>query len=268
MNEILNREKVDSVIDIACLAGNAIMDIYDSEFDYELKDDNSPLTKADKISNNIILKSLKDITPEIPILSEESSEIPFEERSSWRSYWLVDPLDGTKEFIKKNGEFTVNIALIKDNEPVFGVIDVPAQNQTYFGTKKFGSFIREHDKGIRKIRVSDGMRKPIRVAISRSHLSQETIEMLKAYKDYKTISQGSSLKFCLVASGNAEMYPRLGPTSEWDTAAGHAIVEFAGGVVETLDGKSLRYNTKKSLLNPEFLVCCKHDLSKEIISKL
>ncbi len=268
MNEILNRKKIDSVIDIACLAGNVIMGIYQSEFDYELKDDDSPLTKADKISNSIILKSLKNITPEIPILSEESREISFEERSSWKSYWLVDPLDGTKEFIKKNGEFTVNIALIKDNEPVFGVIDVPAQNKTYFGIKKLGSFIKEHNKEARKIRVSDGMRKPIRVAISRSHLSEKTIDMFKGFKGYKTISQGSSLKFGLVASGDAEIYPRLGPTSEWDTAAGHAIVEFAGGVVETLDGNSLRYNTKKSLLNPEFLVCCKHDLSKEIISKL
>ena len=131
-----------------------------------------------------------------------------------------------------------------------------------------GTFIKENNKEIRKIEVSDGLRKPIRVAISRSHLSEETIEMLKGYKDCKTISQGSSLKFCLVASGNAEIYPRLGPTSEWDTAAGHALVEFAGGVVEDLDGKSLRYNTKKSLLNPDFLVCCKHNLSKEIIPKL
>ena len=268
MNKILNREKIDSVIDIACFAGNAIMDIYNSEFDYELKNDASPLTKADKISNNIILKSLSDLTPDIPILSEESSEIPFEERSLWKTYWLVDPLDGTKEFIKKNGEFTVNIALIKDNKPIFGVIHVPALHQTYFGARELGSFIKEDDKEKKKIRVSDGTRKPIRVAVSRSHLSEETISILREYDSHETINKGSSLKFCLVASGNAEIYPRLGPTSEWDTAAGQAIVEFAGGVVETLDGKSLKYNTKKSLLNPDFLVCCKQNISTKIISKL
>ncbi len=155
MNEILNREKIDSIIDIAYLAGNAIMDIYDTEFNYEIKDDNSPITKADKISHNIITESLKNITPEIPILSEESSNITFKERSNWKTYWLIDPLDGTKEFIDKNGEFTVNISLISNHKPKFGLINVPISGEIYWGQEGNGSYFIDSIDGEKKLNVSN-----------------------------------------------------------------------------------------------------------------
>jgi len=245
------------LIRIAKNAGNAIMDIYKKEtFIQQLKSDNSPLTEADIASNNIIIGGLKQLTPNIPILSEESAEISWKERKQWNYYWLIDPLDGTKEFLKKNGEFTVNITLIENNIPIIGVVHAPAIGQTWVGN--------QHEK--LAIKISNGKTKNIRV---KPHKKNETWKVvgsrshagnsLKIYLDnlgsYELISMGSSIKLCLVAEGSAHVYPRLGPTSEWDTAAAHAVVNAVGGRVVNVENDSiLAYNTKDSLLNPHFIV--------------
>lgn len=238
----------------AVKAGAAIMDIYNSEdFGVEIKSDNSPLTRADLAAHNIIVAELKTITPHLPILSEESAEIPYEERKTWEKYWLVDPLDGTKEFIKRNGEFTVNIALIEKGSPILSVVYVPVQDIAYTAAKGYGAFKKVND-----IRAQIYTRKPARekavVVGSRSHVSQAVQDYLSQLGEHEMIAMGSSLKFCIVAEGKADLYPRLGLTSEWDTAAAQCIVEQAGGRVVTLDNESLTYNNKDSLLNPHFMV--------------
>ena len=253
MSNLLSEEIIDSVKGIACLAGDAIMDVYNTNFDFQLKYDNSPLTKADKISNKIILDSLKETTPNIPVLSEESSNISFEERSSWKTYWLVDPLDGTKEFIKKNGEFTVNIALIKNNTPIFGVIRVPALSVTYWGGAGIGSMKEIDQKRVRNIHVSKFNSQNLRVISSRSHKNKILNSYLNRLGCTEEIYVGSSLKFCLLAEGKADFYPRLGPTSEWDTAAGEAILKFSGGFMLSDQGVKMLYNFSESLLNPYFV---------------
>tara|TARA_B100001029_G_C15061045_1_gene458508 strand:+ start:638 stop:1456 length:819 start_codon:yes stop_codon:yes gene_type:complete len=265
MSNLLSEEIIDSVKDIACLAGDAIMDIYSTNFDFQLKDDNSPLTKADETSNKIILESLKETTPNIPVLSEESSNISFEERASWGTYWLVDPLDGTKEFIKKNGEFTVNIALIENNTPIFGVIRVPALSVTYWGGAGIGS-MKEIDQNIVKnIHVSKFNSENIRVISSRSHKNKILNSYLKSLGFTEEIHVGSSLKFCLLAEGKADFYPRLGPTSEWDTAAGEAILKFSGGFMLSDEGIKMAYNVSESLLNPYFLASSNEKLIEKFI---
>ena len=265
MSNTLTKEIIDSVKEIACHAGDAIMDIYNTNFDVELKNDDSPLTEADRISNEIILKSLKKINPQLPILSEESSDISFKERSGWGTYWLVDPLDGTKEFIKKNGEFTVNIALIENNTPTFGVIRVPTLSKTYWGAEKIGS-IREIDQGkVEKIQVSNFNPNNLRVISSRSHKNKVLNSYLKKLGSSKKISIGSSLKFCLLAEGKADFYPRLGPTSEWDTAAGEAILKFSGGFVLSDKGEEMLYNKSESFLNPYFIASSNEELIKEFL---
>tara|TARA_B100001142_G_scaffold209423_1_gene207557 strand:+ start:345 stop:1151 length:807 start_codon:yes stop_codon:yes gene_type:complete len=251
----LDQEHIKKLIKISKNAGDAIMDIYESEFDVNFKSDQSPLTKADILSNKIICQSLKKITPELPILSEESSNIPYHERSKWNQYWLIDPLDGTKEFIKKNGEFTTNIALIYKNRPIFGMIYVPARNEIFWGSKEMGSY---HINGgslsnKKKISVSQKTNDNLRIVSSRSHPSEDLKILLDKLENFELVSIGSSLKFCLIAKGEADCYPRFGPTSEWDSAAGEAIVSFAGGKVVTLDNKSLAYNSGESLKNPSFI---------------
>jgi len=244
------------LIQIAINAGNAIMDIYKKEtFNQQLKSDNSPLTEADIASNNIIIGGLKQLTPNIPILSEESAEISWKERKQWDRYWLIDPLDGTKEFLKKNGEFTVNIALIYKHEPILGVVHAPVLNETWVGEK--GKISKKIEKGIaRTIRVKQ--HKPgevYKVVGSRSHAGDSLNEFLKELEKYELVSMGSSIKLCLVAEGKAHIYPRFGLTSEWDTAAAHAVVNSAGGEVINNETKMpLKYNTKDSLLNPYFIV--------------
>ena len=262
---MLNESLIQSIIDISNLAGDKIMDIYQKDFAIYEKSDESPLTEADLAAHNCIVSGLRQLS-DVPILSEESTEIPWQERSSWDCYWLVDPLDGTKEFIKKNGEFTVNIALIKDGIPIFGVVYAPVLKHTYVGMLGEGAF-----------KITDGVRAEItpkpktagetwKVVGSRSHQSPEIQALLDSLEgETELVAMGSSLKLCLVAEGVAHLYPRLGPTCEWDTGAAQAVVEAAGGKVTIIedatdalkaDAKPLRYNQKESLLNPYFLVSC------------
>ena len=242
------------VVRIARSAGKAILSIYDSDFAVQAKEDNSPLTEADIASHNLITEEIGKLTPALPVLSEESADIPFAERSRWQTYWLVDPLDGTKEFVKRNGEFTVNIALIDDQRPVLGVVHVPVTGATYFGDNRHGAFLQHGQDAPRPIHVAAKVHGRPRVVGSRSHAGERLQRYLANLGDHELVSMGSSLKLCLVAEGKADIYPRLGPTSEWDTAAAQAIVEAAGGRVTDASMDLLHYNTKDSLLNPEFLV--------------
>ena len=264
--KILNERFIISTTEIAQDAGLAILQIYNSDFDYKLKKDFSPITEADNISHKIITERLKILTPKIPIISEENSEIPYEIRSRWKKYWLVDPLDGTKEFIKKNGDFTVNIALIQNNTPIFGVIHIPVTNETYWGSKINGSFYSNSNNDIKQIRVSKNNNNPIRLVASRSHPSEMLNDLLEKIVDYEILKVGSSIKFCHIASGQAECYPRFGPTSEWDIAAGEAIVSFAGGNVITSAGDLINYNAKEDYLNPNFIVSNGKIISERILS--
>ena len=248
-----DKKNINKLITLSLEAGNLIKEIYMTDFDIELKEDQSPLTLADSASNEIITKFLRDFTPKIPILSEEGIDVSYEERLSWNQYWLIDPLDGTKEFIKRNDEFTVNIALINNNLPILGIIHCPISGEVFWGSKEFGSFYRNKNGIERKIRVNKNRNPNLRVASSRSHSSAENKIIENYNPKFELILKGSSLKFCLVALGEADIYVRNGPTSEWDIAAGHAIVKFAGGNVVTFQRKELKYNLKKSLLNPPFV---------------
>ena len=229
------------------------MAVYDSDFAVEKKQDNSPLTLADLESQRVILHSLAALTPGVPVLSEESAEAPWSERQTWTRLWVVDPLDGTREFVKRNGEFTVNIALIVNHEPVLGFIGVPAQRTAYWGGAGLGAFVQRPGSPAMAIRVAGNAAAPVRVAGSRSHMTPQTASYLEKLGPYVLQSIGSSIKFCLIAEGKADLYPRFGPTSEWDTAAGQAVLEAAGGHVTGLDGRRLRYNCRESLINGDFL---------------
>lgn len=249
---------IRDIIELAIEAGQRIMEVYETDFDVEQKNDNSPLTAADMAAHDTIVAGLARITPELPVLSEESATIPFAERSGWQRYWLVDPLDGTREFVKRNGEFTVNIALIDNHEPVLGVIYTPVTGITYYASRGNGAFKKLPDGNIealhtRRNLTDKTLTDKIVVAGSRSHRGDSLNAFLERLGDYEIISMGSSLKSCLVAEGRADIYPRLGPTSEWDTAAAQSVVEEAGGQLVTADMQALRYNTKDSLLNPYFL---------------
>jgi 3'(2'), 5'-bisphosphate nucleotidase len=238
---------------ISVLAGKAIMEIYhmdDSKRMVEYKSDNSPLTLADKKSHHLIVSALDALGLNIPVISEEGKDMAYELRRHWDLFWLVDPLDGTKEFIKRNGEFTVNIALIHKGAPVLGSIYVPVTQVLYFGSKTGGAFKTEAGITV-PIHVSD--RKDDLVAVgSRSHASERETDVLKKYHIKKTLTAGSSLKFCMIAEGSADVYYRDGPTMEWDTAAGQAIVEAAAGKVLDKEGNTFRYN-KINLLNDSFI---------------
>lgn len=248
MNKALRRR----VVELAEEAGRAILTVYHrGSFDVSTKADASPLTEADLLAHRIIEKGLQSLTPDIPILSEESVEIDAETRLSWSTFWLVDPLDGTKEFIKRNGEFTVNIALIEEGRPTFGVVVAPVLERTYFGGEETPSTRTDTD-GSNLIQCVL-RRKPLLVVSSRSHPSSEQEAYLRSLGPHECIPMGSSLKICLVAEGNADLYPRLGPTMEWDIAAAHAVVIGAGGTLTQVDGQPIQYN-KPSLLNPHFIV--------------
>ncbi|HFD92348.1 MAG TPA: 3'(2'),5'-bisphosphate nucleotidase [Gammaproteobacteria bacterium] len=242
------------VIDIARQASDRILEVYNSEFAITHKDDKSPLTAADMAAHKVIVAGLSELTPDIPVLSEESASIPFAERARWQRYWLVDPLDGTKEFIKRNGEFTVNIALIEDHAPVLGVIVVPVSGLCYFAARGAGAFKQMPGEEARAIHVKALDPGHVIAVGSRSHAGPQLEQFLKNLGSYELKSMGSSLKICLVAEGKADVYPRLGLTSEWDTAAAHCIVEEAGGRLTDIHMAPLRYNTKDSLLNPFFFV--------------
>tara|TARA_B100000131_G_C17962937_1_gene551172 strand:- start:75 stop:899 length:825 start_codon:yes stop_codon:yes gene_type:complete len=265
-----DQELIESLIKISKNAGDAIMEIYESDIKVDIKSDQSPLTKADLISNKIICQSLREINPDIPILSEESSDIPYQERSEWGQYWLVDPLDGTKEFIKRNGEFTTNIALISDNRPILGVIHVPANQETFWGSNEIGAYQLKGESMINKKRIfaSQEKRDNLRIVSSRSHPSGDLKKLLDILPTYKTVSIGSSLKFCLIAKGDADCYPRLGPTCEWDTAAGEIIAESAGASVLDIKNNKMQYNKRHGFLNPNFIVSSNINLTKELILTL
>jgi len=258
----MSEQYMQQVLSIAHRAGAAIMDVYRSGDTGETsKADNSPLTLADMAAHRTIVEALNKLTPEIPILSEEAANIPYAERSKWTRYWLVDPLDGTKEFIKRNGEFTVNIALIENGEPVMGVVYAPVLDVCYYGARGAGAYVKRGDAAAQPITTkphAEGA--PIKVVASRSHSDARTEALLNQLGDYECISMGSSLKLCMVAEGVAHLYPRLGPTMEWDTAAAHAVVNAAGGIVCDLAGKVLHYN-KTDMHNSEFLVLSKLDVA-------
>jgi 3'(2'), 5'-bisphosphate nucleotidase len=246
--DALSRE----LLPIVARAGAAIMRVYDGGFAVQRKDDDSPLTQADLESQQVILDGLGRLTPDIPILSEESAQAPWSERRSWSELWVVDPLDGTREFVKRNGEFTVNIALVVDHEPVLGVVSAPARGLLYWGAAGIGAFTQHRGASRSPIHVS-APGSPVRVVGSRSHPSPDTAAYLKRLKAHVMTGIGSSLKFGLIAEGEADLYPRFGPTSEWDTAAGQAVLEAAGGHVTRLDGHRLRYNCRDSIINGNFL---------------
>ena len=231
------------------------MEVYNSDdFGIEIKGDDSPLTKADKAANDVIEKRLIELYPDIPILSEEGKEIPFEERKDWKRFWLVDPLDGTKEFIKRNDEFTVNIALIENGKPIAGVILVPVTGEIFYGDINNGSFKIDSDGNKEKITVSPkASTDELNVVQSRSHSGDEENQFYSNYKIKESLSKGSSLKICLIAEGLAEIYFRGGPTWEWDTAAGHAILLGAGGCFVNKDRSELVYN-KEIIKNFGFIV--------------
>ena len=230
------------------------MEIYAGDHDVEFKDDRSPLTAADKASHDVIMAGLRQHFPEIPILSEEGKDIPYAERKDWQRFWLVDPLDGTKEFIKRNGEFTVNIALVEAGRVVAGVVYVPAQDRMFFGRVGDGAWRVDDGNEAMAINVRKADHEGgLTVVMSRSHPSPELADYLKDITVSEALPVGSSLKFCVVAEGRADLYPRLGPTMEWDTAAGQAVVEAAGGTVRQVNGSTLHYN-KENLLNPFFIV--------------
>lgn len=241
------------VVALARQAGNAILQVYQQDFAVEHKGDDSPLTAADLAAHHCIMEGLAKLAPDIPRLSEEGADIPFAERRQWSRYWLIDPLDGTREFVKRNGEFTVNIALIEQGRPVLGVVHAPVLATTYSAAVGAGAWKQDGDAAAGAIRCSTTA-KPARIVASRSHITPELGALLARLPPHEALNIGSSLKLCLVAEGKADFYPRLGLTSEWDTAAGHCVVEQAGGCVSTTDGKPLLYNSKESLLNPNFLV--------------
>ncbi len=245
---------LDIAKDAALKAGVEVIKIYGSDdFNIETKTDNSPLTIADKASHEVIYNSL--IKTEIPILSEEGQTIEYSKRRDWEYYWLIDPLDGTKEFIKRNGEFTVNIALIKGNNPILGVVYAPVLNWLYWGTKDHGAFKQTNDETIQiKTTSPDLTQTGLKVVASRSHLNADTESFLNSLVDPEIVSMGSSLKFLLVAEGKADLYPRYAPTMEWDTAAAQAVVEAAGGQVFSEPGRKQMVYNKEDLLNPHFLV--------------
>lgn len=242
-----------TVVGIARDAGVAILQIYAGPaFDIESKADKSPLTAADMAAHNTILDSLRALERDEPILSEESATVGFSERRQWQRYWLVDPLDGTREFIKRNGEFTVNIALVDAGRPVLGVVYAPALDRYYFGTANGGAFRQDGNGDPYAITVAPTAADPVRVAGSRSHSDERMAAYLDCLGAHELRPMGSSLKFCLVAEGGADLYPRLGPTSEWDTGAAQAVVEAAGGWVVDADNRPLRYNQRDSVINPDF----------------
>ena len=248
-----NDNLINGVIDIARQAGAAILDVYHTDFDISIKDDKSPLTEADIRANAIIIEGLEKIIPDVPVLSEEGQDVPFKERSNWNTYWLVDPLDGTKEFIKKNDEFTVNIAFLEKNQPVFGVVYAPALNQLYWGSSENGSFKSNNGDKFRHISVNSKVTNPVQIAVSRSHLSLQLNSFISQFDEYDLHPMGSSLKICCVSDGTVHFYPRLGPTMEWDTAASHAIIRASGGeLINVGTNKPLEYN-KEDLLNPKFI---------------
>jgi 3'(2'), 5'-bisphosphate nucleotidase len=248
------RVLLDAACAIARDAGRAILEVYGrAEFAVARKSDDSPLTEADQAAHAIIADALAQLDDDMPVLSEESQPAEVATRRSWRRYWLVDPLDGTKEFVKRNGEFTVNIALVDDTRAVLGAVYAPVLDRLYSGAVGLGAWRADAGGPSEPIAVRATAELPLRVVGSRSHPTPELAQYLAALPPHQITDMGSSLKICLVAEGSADVYPRLGPTSEWDTAAAQAILESAGGRMIDLAGRPLRYNSKDDLLNPNFV---------------
>jgi len=241
------------VLDAVAAASTAILEVYATAHGVEYKADESPITRADRAAHDILAARLSLLTPSIPVLSEEAEAAhDFAVRRAWPELWLVDPLDGTREFISRNGEFTVNVALIRGHEPVLGVVAAPALGLTYYAARGYGAFRVQTETGAEPIHVRPAA-DPLVVVGSRSHRGDSLDGLLARLGPHEMRPMGSALKFCLVAEGSADFYPRLGPTSEWDTAAAQAVLEVAGGAVTTLDGAPLRYNQRDTLLNPHFI---------------
>jgi 3'(2'), 5'-bisphosphate nucleotidase len=239
------------VIKVAEEASERVLHIYQSDFKVDYKEDKSPITAADVASHEVLVKGLRNISQDIPVLSEEGKSIPWEERKHWKRFWLIDPIDGTKDFTQRTGEFTVNVALIEDGVPVLGVVTVPAQHEVYWGAQGEGAFKRTRDGKTHRIRVA-GARDVKRIVASKNHLNEETRAFIDKVGEHELVQAGSSLKFCRIAEGRADLYPRLGPTCEWDTGAAHAVLLAAGGRVDTLEGDPLRYG-KEDIYNPFFI---------------
>lgn len=254
LNEMLPR-----VREAVAEAGEAIMAVYNDPATTEVieKDDKSPLTEADLAANRILVERLEALTPDIPILSEESKQAPWSKRRQWRELWVVDPLDGTREFLKRNGEFTVNVALVRDHRPVLGVVYAPALDRWYFASTEDGAWRQDDERAPVAIEAGEKQfDRPWQVVGSRSHNTREVEDFVARLGAAEFVAMGSSLKLCLVADGSADIYPRLGPTSEWDTCAAQAVVEAAGGqVVHAGTGEPLTYNAREEVLNPWFIVC-------------
>lgn len=242
----------EAVIGIARNAGDAILRVYAQAFDVEHKADASPLTQADLASHRIIVDGLHAQTPQWPVLSEEAADIPWTTRREWPIYWLVDPLDGTREFVKRNGEFTVNIALIHEHRPVFGVVQAPVGGAVWHAAHGGGAFRRDGGSEI-ALRTRRPASPPLRVAASRSHRDARTESVLARMGEPEIVGLGSSLKFCRIAEGGLDVYPRFGPTSEWDTAAAQCVLEAAGGALLAPDGRPFEYNRRETLLNGDFI---------------
>ena len=262
---------LENCFDILKKTSKVILDYYYlDKFQITTKDDSSPLTSADLASHKIITQELKKLYPNIPIISEEQKNMPYSERKNWDTLWLIDPIDGTKEFIAKNDEFTVNIALVHNNKPIFGIIFAPALDTVYYGFNnkayKILEFSKLNNNDVKKNQKIINSRKldlnNITLAISRRHSKEKLHDLINlVFPKAKTIPKGSSLKMCLIAEGVADIYLRLGPTSEWDIAAGQAILNSAGGEIYDINSNILKYNTKDSLLNPELYAIGDKDIN-------
>ena len=254
---IASHEFLPQVIAIAKAAGAVIMQVYSTEFSSIKKQDNSPLTQADLAAHHVILESLNALTPDIPVVSEEAEIATYEQRQHWQRFWLIDPLDGTREFLKRNGEFTVNIALIENHQSILGVVYAPASEQLYYAVHGHGAFKQLKSEPPKPITTKPFDINKLVIAGSRSHSDEKIQKFIKNINRHhgampELLSLGSSLKICLVAEGIADVYPRLGPTFEWDTAAAHCVLSEAGGDIVDTNQQSLRYNWQESLLNPFF----------------
>ncbi len=265
------KELSQKIVEICQEAGKEILEVYNDEagFQVDLKSDDSPVTRADIAANRVIVNMLNTVTPDIPVLTEESAVQPFEERQHWPRYWIVDPLDGTKEFINRADQFTVNIALVENHVATLGVVYVPVSGVAYVGNQEGAFKIVDGEAQEITCRALKGQSDTIEVVASKRHLSAETEQFISAvqknFGEVSTTSIGSSLKFCLLAEGNADIYPRFAPTSEWDTAAAQAVVEAAGGKVLKTDLTPLDYNTKECILNPYFFAVADPKVRWELV---
>ena len=249
---VLDGRQIQDILQVVRSASKEILSIYNkSELAVQMKSDETPLTEADTLSQQMLTGGLQRLFPDVPFVSEESQSIPFAQRKTWEYFWLIDPLDGTKEFIKRNGEFTINVALIHKHRPVFGVVCLPALDTLYFGQSKKGSFKINAGAAATPLRPQKSFPSKISVVRSRSHRDAEEEKLLSGFDDIEVSFAGSSLKFCYVAEAKAHLYLRSGPTMEWDTAAGQCVAESAGALMRRLDGGIFNYN-KESLQNPGF----------------